>query len=347
MTDADDPILGFATRWVRALARRVASVQVITMFAGRVDVPPNVRVASAGREKGYTKARRVWEFYGHLGAALRRGPVDGCFSHMMPLFSALAGPFLRARRIPVVTWYAHPSLTRTLKLAHWLSNRMVTSLPQAYPYRHDKLSVIGQGIDGELFRPGGAPEDPPVVLCAGRLSPVKDHPTLLKATALLRGRWPRPFRVEIMGQEADEAGGYVASLRSEIRALGMEDVVRLVPPVAQDVLPASYQKCCVHVNLTPAGFGDKVALEAMSCGRPCVVANEGFRETLGEYADRLTFRHGDPEDLAERLRWALELGPEEHARVGGRLREQVMAQHGIDRLADRIVSELEHLRGRR
>src|SRR5437870_12043767 len=101
----------------------------------------------------YSEARPAFEFYLHLFRILRLGRVDGCFSHMMPEFSALGGLVLRARGIPLVTWYAHPSLTLPVTLAHFFSNRIVTSLPSAYPYRRDKVSVIGQWMDTSLFAP--------------------------------------------------------------------------------------------------------------------------------------------------------------------------------------------------
>ena len=53
-TDADDPILGFTTSWIRAVAERIEFLHVITMRAGRVDVPGNVRVYSVGKEKNYS-----------------------------------------------------------------------------------------------------------------------------------------------------------------------------------------------------------------------------------------------------------------------------------------------------
>ena len=52
-TDADDPVLGFSTRWIRALAKHLEFINVITMRAGRIEVPANVRVHSVGKEKGY------------------------------------------------------------------------------------------------------------------------------------------------------------------------------------------------------------------------------------------------------------------------------------------------------
>lgn len=338
-TDAGDPILGFTTDWVRALAARVERVAVITMRAGPADLPANVRVRSVGKEKGYSEPRRLVEFYRHLSAALSDDRVEVCFSHMIPIFTVLAAPVLRARRVPIVTWFAHPQLTWTLRAAHHLSDRMVASLPTAYPYRQDKLVVVGQGIDTNLFAPdGSAPDDPPLVLCAGRLSPPKDHPALLRAVALLRDSGHPPFRVVLLGGPAaprDET--YVASLHAQVEARGLEGRVTFEPPVPRTSLPAWYRRCAVHVNLTPAGFGDKVAWEAMACARPCLMANPGFRETLGDYADRLMFRHGDAEDLAARLAAVLAMSSEERATVGRYLREQVVRLHSLGRLADRLV----------
>src|SRR5512139_3862152 len=80
-TDIDDPILGFTTHWIGALARRVECIHVITVRAGRLDGTDNVRVHSVGKEKGYREARRVVEFYRILWRLLRHERIDACFSH--------------------------------------------------------------------------------------------------------------------------------------------------------------------------------------------------------------------------------------------------------------------------
>ncbi len=69
-TDADDPLLGFTTFWIRAIARRVTSIHVITMRSGRCDLPDNVTLYSVGKEKGYSEPRRVLEFFRHLFSIL-------------------------------------------------------------------------------------------------------------------------------------------------------------------------------------------------------------------------------------------------------------------------------------
>jgi glycosyltransferase involved in cell wall biosynthesis len=101
----------------------------------------------------------------------------------------------------------------------------------------------------------------------------------------------------------------------------------------------------VHGNLTPAGFGDKVAWEAMSCGRPCLVANDDFRETLGEHAGELLFRNGDAIGLAQKLAAFLAKSSTERAAIGADLRAQVERLHSLPRLAERILAELKGARG--
>jgi glycosyltransferase involved in cell wall biosynthesis len=95
------------------------------------------------------------------------------------------------------------------------------------------------------------------------------------------------------------------------------------------------------VNLTPRGFGDKVAWEAMSCTCPCLVANDDFRETLGEYAEALLFCHQDSEQLSLRLQQILELSGQERAQIGWYLRQQVIKLHSLDRLASKIVEVIQ------
>lgn len=340
-TDVEDPILGFTTGWICALAKRVEFIHVITMRAGRVEVPNNVRVYSIGKEKGYSEPRRANEFYRILFRILREDRIDVCFSHMIPIFTTLAAPVLKAKRIPIITWYAHPSLTPGLKLAHHFSDQMVASVATAYPYKHDKLTVVGQGIDIDLFSPDGTLvlDDPPIVFCVGRLSSVKDHPTLLKAAWFLRQRCIRSFRVVILGGAASPRDEYyIQSLHEQVKELGLQDLVYFEPPTSVANLPSWYRRCTIYVNLTPTGSGDKVAWEAMACGNLCLVANEGFRETFGRYADLLLFRHRNAEDLADRLLWALSLSGTERQNIGVYLREQVVKMHSLDHLATRLVN---------
>jgi glycosyltransferase involved in cell wall biosynthesis len=342
--DLDDPALAFIGGWLRSVAMRVQRISVIAMRVGRVDLPQNVEVMSLGKEYGHSEIRRGVEFYRALGAILRRAKPDVCFSHMVPLFTVMAAPALRIHQIPIATWYAHPALTPLLKIAHHLSDRVLTSIPGAYPYKRDKLVVIGQGIDTDVFSVDpNSEEAPPVILCVGRMSPVKRHRLLLRAVSRVRVKSPS-FRCEIVGspQRRGDAD-YVMELRRLVSELEIEDVVVFRPAVSFSELPKVYRRAAVHVNTTPTGSGDKVVLEALSCGRPSLVVNGGFKETFGRHADGLLLGDGDPEGIADAIVGWLAMGPTERARIGAELRHRVVMMHGLNSLAGRLLGGLSGL----
>jgi hypothetical protein len=76
----------------------------------------------------------------------------------------------------------------------------------------------------------------------------------------------------------------------------------------------------VMVNASRTGSIDKVVLEAMACGALPLTCNEAFVPLLGpELSARLTFRLGDPADLAAGVQRLLALPPGEAAALGARL----------------------------
>ena len=344
--DLDDPILAFTHTWVEKLAQRVERLYCVGLAVGRHSLDQfDVKVFSLGKERGYRflpDLRYLLNLYRILREIERDGGVDVIFSHMAPVFSIAVAPYAFWRRLPVIQWYAHPGVNWRLKAAHHLSTRMVTSLPTSYRYRRDKVTVVGHGIDTDVFSPvdGDAKaEKVPIILCVGRISPVKDLTSLLHATARLRKRSIKPFRVVIVGgplTAEDEA--YVISLKKLSEQLDLNGFLSFEGPVPHgEELVNWYRRCTVHVNLTPLGSGDKAMLEAMSCGKISLAANEGFREVLGDVAEKVLFHSGDVEDLAQKLLWALNLASEDRNRIGLSLRERVIKMHGLDRLMDRLV----------
>ena len=161
-TDVDDPVLGFTSRWIQAVATKVKRIHVITMRAGRIELPENVRCDSVGKEAGYSRPRRIVEFYRILLEVLRNEPVDACFSHMFPLFTVLAAPLLRPKGVPIVTWYAHlsPSCPKTRTERQGRILEAFSKLAETS--RRGTGSAIGEPEQtppaDHPFRPTGAPE---------------------------------------------------------------------------------------------------------------------------------------------------------------------------------------------
>lgn len=339
--DADDPVLGFASGWLAEVARRVDRVEAITMIGGRLDLPDNVRVTSIGKERGYSEPRRAVEFYRALVSAVRRLRPHVCFSHMAPIFSVMAAPVLRPLGVPIVTWYAHPKVTPTLRAAHTVSHRMVTSAPGAYRYKHDKLTVLSQGIDEARFPPAPPAEGPPYELVSvGRLSPVKDPMTMVRAVGTLRDGGI-DARLTLVGEAPAGQEHFAARLRAEIGRLGLSEHVDMPGACTNAEAGARHRAAFAHLNAAPADHSlDKAVLEALFSGRPSLTSTDGFAATFGPAADLLLFPEGDADALAQRVATLVAMPDEERASLSTDARSRAIAMHGLSGLADSIVDLL-------
>lgn len=342
LTDADDPILGFTTDWLNALAERCAAVDVITMSAGRLAVRDNVQVYSVGRERGYGEARRAWQFYRILSQLLRENQYNACFAHMMPLFSVMGAPLLRAYHIPITLWYTHKSVNWKLRLAEKVSYRVVTASPESFRIPSDKTRVIGHGIDTEQFKPASRshnPEQPFVVLTVGRIAPVKCLETLLEAArSLYHDLEFHRLRVTIVGEAAPEYQTYEKHLRELVTELRLAEVVEFAGAVTHEQVVHKYQEADVMVNTSKTGSVDKAVLEAMACGLPVVTSNEAFQSMLAPWGDLLVMPPDSPGKLVVSLLKLKEMDTEKRAALGRDLRTIVVQEHSLERLTGKLMN---------
>ena len=139
---------------------------------------------------------------------------------------------------------------------------------------------------------------------------------------------------------------YASQLTDKVRRLGLNSVVEFIGPVPQEQVVHWFRRCVAHVNCSPADHSlDKAALEAMACGKPSLSSTVGFRETMAQWADNLLFRHGDAEDLANKLVPLLNMCDAERHAMGHALRQSVVAGHSLNQLAQRLVDLFTELRG--
>lgn len=143
---------------------------------------------------------------------------------------------------------------------------------------------------------GVGPDTGPVIGCVGRLCPTKGPEDLLRAAALLHGRWPG-LQVVLIGADCDH-GAYTRRLRDMARTLRLaahfcgyrEGAARLLP--ALDVL-------AVPSRAEPFGL---VTLEALARGVPVVATGSGgSREIVRDGEDGLLVPPADPAALAAAL----------------------------------------------
>ncbi|WP_299052867.1 D-inositol-3-phosphate glycosyltransferase [uncultured Nocardioides sp.] len=160
-------------------------------------------------------------------------------------------------------------------------------LIECYDADPGRVEVVHPGVDLGVFRPVGQtaaraalglPPDAHVVLFAGRIQALKGPEVLLRAVArLLADRPDLAGRLVVpvvggpsgSGLEKPEALGRLAD------ELGLSDVVRFVPPMAQTDLAQWYAAATlVAVPSYNESFG-LVAVEAQASGTPVVAAAVG------------------------------------------------------------------------
>ncbi|MHC3378341.1 glycosyltransferase family 4 protein [Haloarcula sp. H-GB5] len=338
--DSTDDILGFTVDWISALAKHIEKLDVLTSYIGHYDLPDNVTLYSFGKEKGYSKARRVLSFERHCIEAVRRG-VDAVFAHMIPHYVIAGWPWFRPAGIPITLWYAHSSVEWHLQVAHRLADRVVTATDGSFRLLSDKLSVLGHGIDTNTFVPDRSITDRQLALGVGRLDPVKRFETLITAIEILDNRGISA-KLDIVGApSSDEA--YVRELYETVDSQGLTDSVEFVGSVPHDEVVQRYQRAGVFLNDSSTGSLDKTEVEAMASGTPVISSNDSYVDMIHDSdldASRLTFPSGDPEALADRIEAILKLDDAEYCSLCQRSREVACDRHDVQALMSKLASVL-------
>jgi glycosyltransferase involved in cell wall biosynthesis len=343
-TDAADTTLGFTTAWVNELARRCERVDVVTVHAGELDLEPNVRVFGlSGRRT--TKAQKVAEFYRVTARILRTSHIDVCFAHMTPHLAALFWPLARRRHIPILLWYAHGSAPRELRIAHRLVDRCVTSTSAGFTLPSDKLFVLSQGIDTDVFSPPAhSPRDyERVAISVGRLTRRKRLDEVIEAFALLRNTVEPPRLVIVGGPITDDDKRHEVELKQRIRSLQLDAAVEFQGAVPYSEIGAAYHLGGLFVNSSETGSLDKAILESMASGCIPVSRNQSFAAiATGEGLPFLVPPAG-PEGIARAAQQVLSLVPNERDALRRRLREFVVENHSLSALMNEITDHLTEL----
>jgi glycosyltransferase involved in cell wall biosynthesis len=324
--DRDDQLLGFFVPWLQRFARHYANITVLCLQKGQYDLPSNVRVISLGKDEGRSKPVQLFRFYRQIVRS--RNEYDAVFVHMNPIWVVLGGIVWHAMHKKIVLWYTHKAVTWKLRLAAHGADVILTASPESFRLASPKVIVTGHGIDTELFRPDPSKHLSGLhLLSVGRIAPVKNYATLIRAAKLLRDEGVE-FMLTFIGEPALASDvAYEKKLQRSIEELGLASQVRFVGKVPNPDLVPYYQSHSLFVHLSKTGSLDKTILEAMACGMQVVSCNDASRAFLPSSA---TFAEDDPQTLAAAIR-RVSAEP-----VSPALREYVVAHHNLDRLIEKI-----------
>jgi D-inositol-3-phosphate glycosyltransferase len=170
-----------------------------------------------------------------------------------------------------------------------LEAKQLINLYDADPGR---VEVVHPGVDLNVFRPFdqararadlGLPAHAHVLLFAGRLQPLKGPDVLLRAVAELLRQSPSlrsRIVVPVVGGPSGSGLEHPESLAQLSTELGLDDVVRFVPPVAQQDLA---RWCAAATLVAVPSYNESfglVAAEAQATGTPVVAAAVGGLTTV-------------------------------------------------------------------
>lgn len=190
--------------------------------------------------------------------------------------------------------------------------------------RNDRISMVANGVDTDLFAPDPSVErNPREILCVGRASdPNKGVKTLIEALHQL----PDDITLTLVDDDHPDNGA-----RKRAHELGCAHRLDLVGRVPTDELVHLYRRAAiVAVPSRYEGFGLPAA-EAMACGTPVVATRAGaLPEVLGDHG--VLVRRDDAGALAKGIVSLLEQ-PLARAELGERGRNRVVERYSWDRIA--------------
>jgi glycosyltransferase involved in cell wall biosynthesis len=209
--------------------------------------------------------------------------------------------------------------------------------------------VIPNGIDTTSFSPDpaagrdvrkawGVGEKEYLVGLVGRLDPMKDHPTFLKAaSSMIRGHGKMKFVCVGDGPEP-----YKLELKDLARNLGLE--TSLIWAGERRDMPAVYNALDL-ATLSSYGEGfPNVVGEAMACGVPCVVTDVGdCTEIVGDTGCVVPPK--DPMALAQGWEKLFSLPPEGRMELGEKARQRVIERFSLKKMVRRHEELFEEIMG--
>jgi glycosyltransferase involved in cell wall biosynthesis len=196
-----------------------------------------------------------------------------------------------------------------------LSNAFKDVLCRTYDVSPDRVSIVPGGVDVDAFAEEpprsearallGWPTDRPILFAVRRLAHRMGLERLIEAMATVHEHVP-DARLYIAGR-----GPLRETLQEQIESLGLQDQVRLLGFISDDMLRRAYRAADLSIVPTIAleGFG-LITIESLAAGTPVLVTPVGgLPEVVAPLSEDLVLPGAETTDLADGLLKAL-LSPE-------------------------------------
>lgn len=330
--DKNDENLGFFHRWLEEFAKFTDGVRVIALQEGVHSLPKNVSVFTFGKRN--SRIAKLWKFWELFSYHYAR--TDAVFFHMIPEYVMAAAPFLVSLKKPSGLWYVHKSVTPTLRWAERMVDWIFTASELSFRLPSLRVLYTGHAIDTGTFRPIPNSQFPVSssgirLLILGRISPVKDIETAIRACEVLKNTWQRAWTLSIVGGPLmPRDNDYLESLKKMVKEKQLEHYVSFHGSIPYNEVPSAYLDHDIFISMSTTGSMDKSVLEAMSSGLTIITANEAFKSLLPE---TYFLETRSPEFLAEHIKILAD-----EPRPNLTLRRLVEEKHGLENTIQKIIN---------
>ncbi len=208
---------------------------------------------------------------------------------------------------------------------------LITGLPPHQIHVISNPITLPSNLDcnpTKMPHPWFEPDQPPVILSAGRFVKDKDFATLIRAFAIVHQQIP--CRLIILGD-----GEQRPQLEALIHQLGIDSSV-VLPGVAENPYPYMASASVFVLSSVIEAFGN-VLIEAMAVGTPVVATNCGSGPTeileAGKYGQLVAI--ADPNQLAEAILATL------RSPLDAEVLKQRVKAFDLDRIVDQYIQVLD------
>ncbi|MGW7302508.1 GT4 family glycosyltransferase PelF [Streptomyces sp. NPDC054829] len=204
----------------------------------------------------------------------------------------------------------------------------------------DRIRTVYNGVDPHAFPHAGPEPDVPTLTWCGRIDPIKDLETLLRAYALVRAELPQT-RLRLFGPVPPGGEAYRTRLEKLAAELGVADGLTFEGRVSE-VWRAYAAGHVVMLSSISEGFPFSL-IEAMSCGRTTVSTDVGgVREAVGDTG--LVVPPREPEQMAAAALTLLK-DDDRRLRLGAQARQRVIDRFTLRRSVDAFRTIYRELAG--
>ncbi len=256
-----------------------------------------------------------------LASLLRRQGVEVLHSHNWPTFfhAVIAANIARTpvlihgehgrenREVPIRQLWISRLLAKRVDHLVAVSSDLASELVKSWRIDSSKVSWIANGVDLGRFGINERPDnlrhefkltaENPIILNIGRLRPVKDPQTLLRAFATVHNHL---HKARLLFVGSDQGTGMQEELERLAKSLGIHNSVLFVG-IRHDI-PALLRLSDIYINSSIYEGMSNTILEAMATARPVIATSVGGNPELVRHGETgYLVPPGDDRALASRM----------------------------------------------